>query len=169
MAEDAEARRQSRKEWMRRKKAEFRAKQRGDGGEERAAAEPTEAAKQRDALRKAEQKAKRKAAREERAAFNKRFKERLVNEQRQREQEQKQEQARNSHEGPASRRVAPDPFSILGLARGATREQVKAAYRGLALQYHPDRPGGDAGKFTEVNDAYLQCLKLSGLSLAHPT
>lgn len=160
MAEDAEARRQLRKEWARRRRAELRAKQR----ESRAAAEPTESMKQRDACRNAEQKAKRKAAREERAAFNKRLKERLANERRAREQEQ----ARTSRGKPASRRVEPDPFPILGLSRGATREQVKAAYRELALQHHPDRPGGDAAKFTEVNDAYLRCLKISGLSLVHP-
>ena len=164
MAEDAEARRQLRKEWMRRQRAAFRARQRGDGGEGRAAAEPTEATKQRDALRKAEQKARRKAAREERAAFNKKLKERLANERRSRDQEQ----ARSSREGAASRRCGPDPFPILGLARGSTRQQVKAAYRDLALQHHPDRLGGDAAKFAEINDAYLRCLKLSELSLVRP-
>ena len=31
-----------------------------------------------------------------------------------------------------------DPYEVLGVPRGATKEQVKAAYRELAKKYHPD-------------------------------
>jgi DnaJ-domain-containing protein 1 len=32
-----------------------------------------------------------------------------------------------------------DPYAVLGLARGASPEEVKAAYHGLVRNYHPDR------------------------------
>lgn len=42
-----------------------------------------------------------------------------------------------------SRRTAElsvfDPYTVLGLARGAAPEEVKAAYHGLVRSYHPDR------------------------------
>jgi molecular chaperone DnaJ len=50
-----------------------------------------------------------------------------------------------------------DYYQILGMARGATAEEVKKAYRKLALQYHPDRnPGNKEAeeKFKEAAEAY---------------
>jgi len=47
-----------------------------------------------------------------------------------------------------------DPYSILGIQRGATDEEIKKAYRKMAVKYHPDKPGGDEEKFKEVADAY---------------
>jgi len=50
-----------------------------------------------------------------------------------------------------------DYYEVLGLGRDANEENVKKAYRKLALQYHPDRnPGSkDAeGKFKEATEAY---------------
>ena len=41
----------------------------------------------------------------------------------------------------------------LGLAPGATKEEVRAAYRELAKKHHPDK-GGDPERFQEVQDAY---------------
>lgn len=49
-----------------------------------------------------------------------------------------------------------DYYSILGLKKGASEEEVKSAYRKLAKQYHPDinkDPGADS-KFKEVAEAY---------------
>jgi curved DNA-binding protein CbpA len=37
-----------------------------------------------------------------------------------------------------------DPFSVLGVAPGASADEVAAAYRDLAKAWHPDRRG-DAG------------------------
>jgi len=47
-------------------------------------------------------------------------------------------------------------YKILGLSPGATREQVKKAYRKLAMKYHPDHnPGEDAErKFMQITEAY---------------
>lgn len=44
-------------------------------------------------------------------------------------------------------------YDALGLARGCTAEQVRAAYRRLALIHHPDR-GGDRARFESICEAY---------------
>jgi molecular chaperone DnaJ len=51
----------------------------------------------------------------------------------------------------------PDYYAILGTSRDATAEELKKAYRKLAMRYHPDRNPGDKqaeAKFKEVNEAY---------------
>lgn len=47
-----------------------------------------------------------------------------------------------------------DYYHILGVAKNVSDEELKKAYRKLAHQYHPDRPGGDEKKFKEINEAY---------------
>ncbi len=49
-----------------------------------------------------------------------------------------------------------DYYEVLGVAKGATDEQIRAAYRKLARQYHPDvNTSPDATKkFAEVQEAY---------------
>ena len=50
-----------------------------------------------------------------------------------------------------------DYYAALGVARDASPEELKKAYRKLAMQYHPDRNPGDKSaeaKFKEVNEAY---------------
>ncbi|HLC47460.1 MAG TPA: molecular chaperone DnaJ [Candidatus Norongarragalinales archaeon] len=52
--------------------------------------------------------------------------------------------------------MARDYYDILGVPRGASKEQIKEAYRSLAMQWHPDRnKSKDAeGKFKEISEAY---------------
>ena len=50
-----------------------------------------------------------------------------------------------------------DYYEVLGVAREATDQQIKSAYRKLALQYHPDRNPGDTQaeeRFKEAAEAY---------------
>ena len=49
--------------------------------------------------------------------------------------------------------MSKDYYSILGISRNATKEEVKKAYRRLAHKFHPDK-GGDEARFKEVNEAY---------------
>lgn len=45
-------------------------------------------------------------------------------------------------------------YSVLGVERDATPEQLRSVYRQLARQTHPDQPGGSAARFREVREAY---------------
>jgi curved DNA-binding protein len=50
-----------------------------------------------------------------------------------------------------------DYYEILGVDRKATEDEIKKAYRKLALKYHPDRNKGDKEaeeRFKEINEAY---------------
>lgn len=47
-----------------------------------------------------------------------------------------------------------DPYKALGVARGATKTEIKAAHRKLAKRHHPDKAHGDGRKFLEVQEAY---------------
>lgn len=44
-------------------------------------------------------------------------------------------------------------YDVLGVDKGASKEEIKKAFYKLAAKYHPDK-GGDEAKFKEVNEAY---------------
>lgn len=47
-----------------------------------------------------------------------------------------------------------DYYSVLGVPRDASQDDIKKAFRKLAHKYHPDKQGGDEAKFKEANEAY---------------
>ncbi|MBI2868415.1 MAG: DnaJ domain-containing protein [Chloroflexi bacterium] len=55
-------------------------------------------------------------------------------------------------------KVAKDYYAILGVPKGCSGDEIKKAYRKMAMQYHPDRnPGKEKwahDKFKEINEAF---------------
>lgn len=47
-----------------------------------------------------------------------------------------------------------DYYEVLGVNKDASADELKKAFRRLAVQYHPDKEGGDEAKFKEINEAY---------------
>lgn len=47
-----------------------------------------------------------------------------------------------------------DYYEVLGITKSASPDEIKKAFRRLAVKYHPDKEGGDEEKFKEANEAY---------------
>lgn len=50
--------------------------------------------------------------------------------------------------------MSKDYYKILGVEKNASADEIKKAFKKLAMEYHPDRPGGNEAKFKEINEAY---------------
>lgn len=47
-----------------------------------------------------------------------------------------------------------DYYEVLGVGKNASPDEIKKAFRRLAVKYHPDKESGDEVKFKEINEAY---------------
>lgn len=47
-----------------------------------------------------------------------------------------------------------DYYEVLGITKNASADEIKKAFRKLAVKYHPDKEGGDETKFKEASEAY---------------
>lgn len=47
-----------------------------------------------------------------------------------------------------------DYYEILGISKDASADEIKKAFRKLAVKHHPDKEGGDETKFKEASEAY---------------
>jgi DnaJ-domain-containing protein 1 len=59
------------------------------------------------------------------------------------------------------RSTAPDPYEVLGVHRGAADEEIKAAYRALMQQYHPDKVSHLALEYQEIAREKSQLINVS--------
>lgn len=50
--------------------------------------------------------------------------------------------------------MAKDYYETLGVSKDASADDIKKAYRKLAVKHHPDKEGGDEQKFKEISEAY---------------
>ena len=77
----------------------------------------------------------------------------------------------NLRSGSSATNSLDDAYKVLGIAPSATNDEVKAAYRKMALKHHPDKVaalGEDVRKaaekkFQEINDAKEKIFKARGL------
>ncbi len=51
---------------------------------------------------------------------------------------------------------------LFGLPQRASQAQIRQRYRELALEFHPDRRGGDQSLMQEINAAYQRLLRAAG-------
>lgn len=50
--------------------------------------------------------------------------------------------------------MSKDYYTILGVEKNASQDEIKKAFRKMAHQHHPDKKDGDEKKFKEINEAY---------------
>lgn len=70
-----------------------------------------------------------------------------------------------SSQPPSGRRasviVFADYYSALGVSKGASKKEIKSAYRQQARKFHPDvnkEPGAE-DRFKEISEAYVPSLR----------
>lgn len=73
--------------------------------------------------------------------------------------------------GSSYSQTQSDPYKVLGVDRSASDDEVKRAYRRLAMKYHPDKVEGlgeevkrnSEEQFRQINEAYENIKKLRGM------
>src|SRR5262249_32838677 len=76
-------------------------------------------------------------------------------ENRRREEERAQEE-RRQRQGARSNKQQPDPYEVLQVMRGATKEEIKAAYFNMIKRYHPDKVSHLGKEFQDIAEKKAQ-------------
>ncbi|MBW8001848.1 MAG: DUF805 domain-containing protein [Planctomycetes bacterium] len=66
------------------------------------------------------------------------------------------EKKQQAEESPQKRKTAKDYAKVLGLTEGVTSEELKKAYRNLAMQYHPDKVAHLGSKLKQVAEEEMK-------------
>lgn len=56
-----------------------------------------------------------------------------------------------------------EAYKELGVHRGSSDDDIKAAHKRLSMEFHPDRPGADSSLFMRVQEAYRHLKGVSRL------
>jgi DnaJ-domain-containing protein 1 len=80
-----------------------------------------------------------------------------------RERERQEQEGRTGHDKNSERESAAgengfDPYQVLRITRGASKEEIKAAYFNLIKQYHPDKVSHLGQEFQELADEKAQLI-----------
>src|SRR5215468_10455906 len=80
-----------------------------------------------------------------------------------RERERQERERRTGHDKDSEREHAAgengfDPYQVLGITRGASKEEIKAAYFNLIKQYHPDKVSHPGQEFQKLADEKAQLI-----------
>ncbi|UCF84851.1 MAG: DnaJ domain-containing protein [Desulfobacteraceae bacterium] len=62
----------------------------------------------------------------------------------------REEETTGSRSGFSGRATSKDPYTVLGVGRGSSAEEIKRAYRRLANKYHPDKVNHMGEEFREL-------------------
>lgn len=75
------------------------------------------------------------------------------------------------HSGPNQTEAKPDPFTVLGVARNATFEEIKTAYRTKMREYHPDKVASLGAELRELAERKAKQINeaFEALSRQHAT
>lgn len=71
---------------------------------------------------------------------------------------------RESRAPKAATPAAPpkrDPYEVLGVSKKATADEIQAAYKKLAAEYHPDKIAGSAKELRELAERRLREINLA--------
>ena len=80
---------------------------------------------------------------------------------------EKNEEFYSERRGEGEKQTSKTPYTVLGVGKNASREEIKKAYRRLAGKYHPDRVNhlGEEfiklaeGRFKEIQQAYQELME----------
>lgn len=73
-------------------------------------------------------------------------------------QQQRQAQAEKA-------KTKPDPYEVLGLKQGATKDEIKSAYRTMAAKYHPDKAANATKEIKKLAEEKFKAIRLAYDSL----